>query len=165
MRSLKRLIYLKIARMSRGSNTPVPSIISCDTKIKGDIWGGDTIHIDGKLEGNIMCNEVIIGTRGYIVGDIKAKSLSVYGTINGVIDTDELFVANNARLIGNAYYNKIALEPGAYIEGNCVPRNRRPEAQAKPAAAQVQPKPAEQPKAESKLTESKPTEASLKAVK
>ena len=151
--------------MSRGSNTPVPSIISCDTKIKGDIWGGDTIHIDGKLEGNIMCNEVIIGTRGYIVGDIKAKSLSVYGTINGVIDTDELFVANNARLIGNAYYNKIALEPGAYIEGNCVPRNRRPEAQAKPAAAQVQPKPAEQPKAESKLTESKPTEASLKAVK
>lgn len=165
MRSLKRLIYLKIARMSRGSNTPVPSIISCDTKIKGDIWGGDTIHIDGKLEGNIMCNEVIIGTRGYIVGDIKTKSLSVYGTINGVIDTDELFVANNARLIGNAYYNKIALEPGAYIEGNCVPRNRRPETQAKPAAAQVQPKPAEQPKAEPKMTESKPTEASLKAVK
>lgn len=125
MRSLRRLIYLKIARMSRGSNTPVPSIISCDTKIKGDIWGGETIHIDGKLEGNIMCNEVIIGTRGYILGDIKAKILNVYGTVNGTIETDELFVANNARLIGNACYNKIALEPGAYIEGNCKPRSRQ----------------------------------------
>ena len=123
MRSLRRMIYLKIARMSRGSNTPVPSIISHDTKIKGDIWGGDTIHIDGKIEGNIMCNEVIIGTRGYILGDIKSKSLSVYGTINGKIDTDELFVAKNARLIGNAYYNQIALEPGAYVEGNCIPRS------------------------------------------
>lgn len=124
MRSLKRMIYLKIARMSRGSNTPVPSIISYDTKIKGDIWGGDTLHIDGKLEGNIMCNEVIIGTRGYIMGDIKAKSLSVYGTVNGTIDTEELFVANNARLIGNAYYSRIALEPGAYVEGNCMPRSK-----------------------------------------
>ena len=122
MSSLRRLIYLKIARMSRGSNTPVPSIISYDTKIKGDIWGGDTIHIDGKLEGNIMCNEVIIGTRGYIMGDIKAKILNVYGTVNGIIDTEELFVAKNARIIGNAYYNKIALEPGAYVEGNCMPR-------------------------------------------
>ena len=125
MRSLKRLIYLKIARMSRGSNTPVPSIISYDTKIKGDIWGGDTIHIDGKIEGNIMCGEVIIGTRGYISGDIKAKSLSVYGTINGTIDVEELFVANNARVIGDACYNKIALEPGAYVEGNCIPRSRQ----------------------------------------
>lgn len=122
MRSLKRLIYLKIARMSRGSNTPVPSIISYDTKIKGDIWGGDTIHIDGKLEGNILCNEVIIGTRGYIMGDIKAKSLSVYGTVNGTIDTDSLFVANNARIIGNACYTTIAMEPGAYVEGSCIPR-------------------------------------------
>ena len=122
MSSLRSLIYLKIARMSRGSNTPVPSIISYDTKIKGDVWGGDTIHIDGKLEGNIMCNEVIIGTRGYILGDIKAKKLSVYGTVNGTIDTEELFVANNARLIGNSYYTRIALEPGAYVEGNCIPR-------------------------------------------
>ena len=128
MRSLRRLIYLKIARMNRGSNTPVPSIISHETKIKGDIWGGDTIHIDGKLEGNIMCNEVIIGTRGYILGDIKAKTLNVYGTVNGSLETDELFIANNARVIGNASYNKIALEPGAYIEGNCMPRARQPKA-------------------------------------
>ena len=128
MRSLRRLIYLKIARMNRGSNTPVPSIISHDTKINGDIWGGDTIHIDGKLEGNIMCNEVIIGTRGYILGDIKAKTLNVYGTVNGSLETDELFIANNARVIGNASYNKIALEPGAYIEGNCMPSAHQPKA-------------------------------------
>ena len=132
MRSLRRLIYLKIARMSRGSNTPVPSIISYDTKIKGDIWGGDTIHIDGKLEGNIMCNEVIIGTRGYIMGDIKAKTLNIYGTVNGTVDTENLFIANNARIIGNACYTQIAMEPGAYIEGNCMPRAKV--ASVKPAA-------------------------------
>ena len=73
-------------------------------------------------------------------------------------------MANNARLIGNAYYNKIALEPGAYIEGNCLPRNRRPEAQPKPAAP-VQNKPAETIKTEAKQTEAKSAESSLKAVR
>ncbi|MBP5215473.1 MAG: polymer-forming cytoskeletal protein [Alphaproteobacteria bacterium] len=139
MRSLRRMIYLKIARMSRGSNTPVPSIISYETKIKGDILGGDTIHIDGRLEGNIMCNEVIIGTRGYILGDIKAKSLSVYGTVNGAIDTESLFVAKNARLIGNSVYTKIALEPGAYVEGSCIPRTKASAAKTEPETKPANP--------------------------
>ena len=81
-----------------------------------------------------MCNEVIIGTRGYIMGDIKAKSLSVYGTVNGTIDTEKLFVANNARLIGNACYTQIALEPGAYVEGNCIPRAKAAVAKSVPEA-------------------------------
>jgi cytoskeletal protein CcmA (bactofilin family) len=129
MRSLRRLIYLKIARRNRQSNTPVPSIISCDCKIKGDILSGDTIHIDGRLEGNICCNEVIIGTRGYIVGDIKARSLQIYGTLNGKIETGELFLAQSARVMGSACYDKIALEPGAYIEGSCMPRSRQVKAE------------------------------------
>lgn len=120
--SLIKWLNLKLAKSGKNSKTAVPSVIGFDTKIKGDIWGGATVHIDGRIEGNIMCDEVIIGVRGYILGDIKAKSLSVYGTVNGTIDTDDLFVANNARLIGNACYTKIALEPGAYVEGTCIPR-------------------------------------------
>ncbi|MBQ4400442.1 MAG: hypothetical protein II830_04030 [Alphaproteobacteria bacterium] len=27
-------------------------------------------------------------------------------------------------MVGNSYYNKIALEPGAYVEGNCIPRTK-----------------------------------------
>lgn len=120
--NLLKWLNLKLAKSGKNSKTAVPSVIGFDTKIKGDIWGGATAHIDGRIEGNIMCDEVIIGVRGYILGDIKAKSLSVYGSVNGTIDTDDLFVANNARLIGNACYTKIALEPGAYVEGTCIPR-------------------------------------------
>ena len=63
MKKFRRMLYLKIARMGRGSNAPVPSIISFGTKIKGNILGGDVIHIDGRLEGNIVCEELIIGVR------------------------------------------------------------------------------------------------------
>ena len=73
----RRMLYLKIARMSRGSNTPVPSIISFGTKIKGNILSGDVIHIDGNLEGNVMCEELIIGSRGHVYGQIKAKNFHI----------------------------------------------------------------------------------------
>ncbi|MBR1825453.1 MAG: polymer-forming cytoskeletal protein [Alphaproteobacteria bacterium] len=124
MRNLRKLICLKLAAIGKNSKALVPSIISYDTKIKGDIWGGETVQIDGRIEGNIMCSEVIVGVHGYVAGDIKAKSLSVYGTVNGTIDTEELFVAKDARLIGNTCYTQIALAPGAYVEGTCVPRSK-----------------------------------------
>ncbi len=124
MFGFERKMILKIAQNSSRAKKAVPSVIGADTKIKGDIWGSNVLHINGKIDGNIAANAVIIGAKGYIMGDIKAQKISVYGTVNGVIDTEELFVANNARLVGNAYYSKISMEPGAYIEGNCMPRSK-----------------------------------------
>lgn len=120
MKKFRRMLYLKIARMGRGSNAPVPSIISFGTKIKGNILGGDVIHIDGRLEGNIACEELIIGVKGQVIGQVKAKSLSLYGTLQGTAESDNIFIAGSARLIGDALHSSIAIEPGAYIEGRCV---------------------------------------------
>ena len=93
MKNWRRMLYLKIAKMSRGSNTPVPSIISIGTKIKGNILGGDIIHIDGKLEGNVCCNELIIGVKGQVIGQVKAQTLNLYGSLHGTAEVENLFVA------------------------------------------------------------------------
>lgn len=134
MKNFRRMLYLKIARMGRGSNAPVPSIISFGTKIKGNILGGDVIHIDGRLEGNISCEELIIGIRGQVIGQVKAKTLSLYGTLQGSAEADNLFIASSAKLAGDAVHNSIAIEPGAYIEGRCIRTQKsdnRPEPQEK----------------------------------
>lgn len=120
MKNWRRMLYLKIAKMSRGSNTPVPSIISIGTKIKGNILGGDIIHIDGRLEGNVCCNELIIGVKGQVIGQVKAQTLNLYGSLHGTAEVENLFVAGTAHLIGDAVHASIAIEPGAYIEGRCV---------------------------------------------
>ncbi len=116
----RRMLYLKIARMSRGSNTPVPSIISFGTKIKGNILSGDVIHIDGNLEGNVMCEELIIGSRGHVYGQIKAKNLSIYGLLQGSAEAENVMIAKGARVMGDILHESIAVEPGALIEGRCV---------------------------------------------
>lgn len=114
------MLYLKIARMGRGSNTPVPSIISFGTKIKGNILSGDVIHIDGNLEGNIMCEELIIGSRGHVYGQIKAKNLNIYGLLQGSAEAENVVVAKGARVMGDILHGSIAVEPGAFIEGHCI---------------------------------------------
>ncbi len=120
MKKFRRMLYLKIARMGRGSTTPVPSIISYGTKIKGNILGGDVIHIDGRLEGNIICEELIIGVKGQVIGQVKTKNLSIYGTLQGSAESDNIFIAGGAHLNGDAMHKTIAIEPGAYIEGRCI---------------------------------------------
>ena len=120
MKNWRRVLYLKIAKMGRGSNAPVPSIISFGTKINGNILGGDVIHIDGRLEGNVCCEELNIGTKGQVIGQVKAKTLNLYGSLQGTAEVENLFIAGTAHLIGDAVHKSIAIEPGAYIEGRCI---------------------------------------------
>ena len=133
----RRMLYLKIARMSRGSNTPVPSIISFGTKIKGNILSGDVIHIDGSLEGNVVCEELIIGSRGHVYGQIKAKSLSIYGMLQGSAEAESVIIAKGARVTGDILHSSIAVEPGALIEGRCIraPKVEQPSKDAPRAVA------------------------------
>ena len=122
MKNLKRLIYLKLARrLSRGSNgVPVPSIISENTKLNGDIISEAIVHVDGHVEGDISCDELIIGVKGSVIGSVNANSLQLFGTLNGKAAVDNLFIAKSAHMIGDATHNTIAIEPGAYIDGHCI---------------------------------------------
>lgn len=120
MRKLRRILYIKLARLIRGEKNVVPCIISNTTKITGNILDGDIIHIDGKLEGDISCKELIIGAGGMVKGNVQAKNLELYGELNGSIKVDNLFIAGTAKFIGDSVYKTIAIEPGASLVGNCA---------------------------------------------
>ena len=122
MKKLKRLIYLKLARRLSKSTTgaPVPSIVSENTKVKGDILSDGIIHVDGAVEGDISCDELIICVKGSVSGSVTANSLQLYGALKGKALVDNLFIAKSAKLIGDAAHNTIAIEPGAYIDGHCI---------------------------------------------
>ena len=122
MKKLKRLIYLKLARRLSKSTTgaPVPSIVSENTKVIGNIVSDGIIHIDGHVEGDVSCDELIIGIKGAVCGSITTNNLQLYGASKGKALVDNLFIAKSAKLIGDAVHNTIAIEPGAYIDGRCI---------------------------------------------
>lgn len=142
MKNWRRILYLKMAKIGRGADAPVPSIISFGTKIKGNILDGEIVHIDGRLEGNICCEELVIGLKGQVVGQVKAKTLNLYGSLQGTAEVESLFIAGTARLIGDAVHKSIAIEPGAYIEGRCIRVNNisatAPKAENRPTSAKIE---------------------------
>ena len=119
MRKFRRLMYLKLARLLRGDKNVVPCIISKGTKIQGDILDGDVIQVDGKIEGNIVCRELIIGVGGQVTGDVTAHGVELYGELNGSIKVENLFIAGSAKFTGDSVYKTIAIEPGAELIGKC----------------------------------------------
>ena len=55
-----------------------------------------------------------------VIGQVKAKTLNLYGSLQGTAEVENLFIAGTARLLGDAVHQSIAIEPGAYIEGRCI---------------------------------------------
>lgn len=121
MKKLKRLIYLKFARSlnKNVSDVSVPTIISHNTNIKGDIVSNAVLHIDGHVEGDITCEELVIGVKGVVDGAVNVKSFQLHGVLNGKVSAEKIFIAKTARLVGDATHRSIAIEPGAYIDGHC----------------------------------------------
>ncbi len=135
MKNWKRLLYLKIARrLSKNDNSlPVPTIISTNTTVKGDILSEGILQIDGHVEGDITCTELVIGVKGSVTGSITVQNMQLYGTLRGKALVDNLFVSKTAKLVGDATHNSIAIEPGAYIDGHCMRAGAPiPAEQAKP---------------------------------
>lgn len=133
-KKLKRIAYLKFARkLNNAPSVPVPSIISENTKVTGDIISTGIVHIDGRVEGDISCEELVIGLKGMVIGSVNANNLHLYGQLQGKAVVDKLFVAKTAKLLGDATHNQIAIEPGAYIDGHCIRAGAPiPAEQAKP---------------------------------
>lgn len=120
MRKLRKVMFLKFARLIRGEKSIVPCIISAGTKIVGNVTDGDIIHVDGRIEGDIVCKELVIGASGEVLGNVEAMSVELYGTLSGTLKAENLFIAGTAKFVGDSQYRTIAIEPGAVLVGKCT---------------------------------------------
>lgn len=97
------------------------NIIGSGTEITGDLSTKGDIRIDGKITGTVKSKaKVVISATGEVVGDIFSESAEVSGKIFGDINTSEiLFLKTTATLTGNVFSNKLVVESGANLIGNC----------------------------------------------
>jgi cytoskeletal protein CcmA (bactofilin family) len=59
------------------------SVISEGVQLNGDITTPGSLHINGRLNGNIQAQRVVIGREGSVVGNINAAVVTVSGYIDG----------------------------------------------------------------------------------
>lgn len=75
------------------------SIITACTKVEGNVIGGDTIHIDGNVKGNItVSNTIVIGKTGLVEGNVEAKHVIINGELKGSVKCDKLEVLDSGKV-------------------------------------------------------------------
>lgn len=77
------------------------------------------MHIDGEIIGKIFSKDnVIIGKKGRVKGEIKAEKVIVAGEFEGKIFCNVLEVLETGKVIGEISVIDFILEKGGIFEGN-----------------------------------------------
>jgi cytoskeletal protein CcmA (bactofilin family) len=94
-------------------------VLSSDVEIKGSIKFQKELLIDGKVEGEINSDGVLtIGENADIRGEIKTKSITVYGKVHGNITVGERCeLKSRCTLQGDLKAARLVIEEGATFIG------------------------------------------------
>ena len=94
-------------------------VLSSDVEIKGSIKFQKELLIDGKVEGEINSDGVLtIGENADIRGEIKTKSITVYGKVHGNITVAERCeLKSKCTLQGDLKAARLVIEEGATFIG------------------------------------------------
>lgn len=92
------------------------------TRIKGDISSVGYFRIDGQVEGNVQTpTKVVLGKTGMIIGSLSCDEADIEGKIEGNIEVSgTLTLRSSAVIEGDVIIGRLAVEPGATMNANCV---------------------------------------------
>lgn len=95
--------------------------IGAATTLVGEVTGDDDLTIRGRLEGKVdlPANSVTIVEGARVKADIRARSVSVAGEVNGnVVATEQIVIRKTATMLGNLAAPRVGLEDGCRFRGS-----------------------------------------------
>ena len=101
----------------QGAAGGVPSIISPDLEIVGDLKSDSEIQIDGTVKGDIKAHMLTVGEQGKVDGSTVAEAVRIFGTVNGRVQAKTVRLAESAKVTADITHETLTIEAGAYFEG------------------------------------------------
>ncbi|MBL8687896.1 MAG: polymer-forming cytoskeletal protein [Rhodospirillaceae bacterium] len=97
----------------------VPSIISADLRITGNLESDGDIQIDGTVDGDIRSGRITVSETAVVKGALEAETVRIAGKVTGQIKARQVTLLKSAKVVADVMQESIAVEPGASFEGNC----------------------------------------------
>ncbi len=121
----------------------MPSLVTADVTITGNVSAKGEIQIDGIVEGSVIAEKLVVGSHATIRGEVTAKDITIKGLVDGPIRGIQVKLDSGCKVTGDIIHSALAVENGAEFEGtirrsddpmDAPKRLAAPEASAKPAA-------------------------------
>lgn len=93
------------------------SVIGADVVVKGNITATNDIHLEGRVEGDVICGTLAQGADSQVVGSITAESARIAGGVEGTVRVKQLTIERTARITGDVEYESITIETGGHVDG------------------------------------------------
>jgi cytoskeletal protein CcmA (bactofilin family) len=97
------------------------SVIGPTLKFKGELTANEDLIIEGEIEGTIAHQDknLTVGKEGRVKADIAAKTVEIYGKVEGNIHGDDLVkLARSSDVRGNIRCQRIIMDDGAHFDGS-----------------------------------------------
>jgi len=95
----------------------VPSVISADMHILGNMMSEGHVDVDGSIEGNVKAEQVTVRANGKVKGDITAQTVHVYGEVRGLIRAHGVHLYSSCHVEGVIIHQSLSIEDGAFVDG------------------------------------------------
>ncbi len=108
------------------SSARIDTLVGQGTEINGDLIFSGGLHVDGKINGNVVAEEgstaiLILSEFGRIEGEVKVPNMVLNGEIIGdVYGSIRVELAPKSRVKGSVYYNLIEMTIGAEVNGGLI---------------------------------------------
>ena len=117
------------------SSARIDTLIGQGTEINGDLVYAGGLHVDGRINGNVVAEEgsssiLILSEFGHIEGEVRVPNIVINGKIVGdVHGSTRVELAPKSRIKGSVYYNLIEMAIGAEVNGALVhqPNDGKPQ--------------------------------------
>lgn len=115
---------------AKGSSQMVPSVISEDLTVTGNVISKGEVQVDGEVQGDVHCASLVVGDKAQITGNIVAEDVVVRGRVTGSVRGQRVTLQASSQVEGDIYHQSLAIEQGAFFEGKSR-RSDDPTASAK----------------------------------
>ena len=110
-----------MAKTVENENSSNLNIIGNGTLIQGDVTSNGDFRVDGSIKGNFTSKlKLVIGTNGYVEGNITCKDCEILGKVKGnVLVQEQMILRETAEIEGDIQVNRLSIEAGARFTGHC----------------------------------------------
>lgn len=103
---------------------PTRSVIDSWLVITGNLQSEGEIQVEGRIEGDIRCANLIVGKDADIHGSIVAEEVIVRGKVKGTIRANRVTLQDTAVVESDIYHKSMSIEQGACFEGSSKRRDQ-----------------------------------------
>lgn len=100
-----------------GKVVSAKTVIASGCQINGQITLSGDLHLDGRIDGNVVVNQLSIGKEGHLKGVVRAQHIIVSGQLEGSIECDLLELLDGCQVTGDVCCQDLVIEKGARFIG------------------------------------------------